>query len=690
MKKRLKSCLKIGIVLTMLIVGEQHLKTNQVFAEDKNLKQNETVLSDASTAMFTYEVSTGFYVPKDTIIIKTYDETKNPNHPHVEIPDEIDGKKVTMINVGVFKNKGLTSVEIPDSMLYIGPSAFYGNLLKSVTIPSQVETIDSYAFYQNTQLTSVNIPESATKIGNDAFRDCSLTSVTLPKGLKHLGGTAFTSNKIESVVIPGSLAQSGGYWGAQTFCNNALKSVVIEEGIKKIPDDFYNFSGFGEGNNHITSLTLPSTLESVGYEAFYNQSLLFIDLPSSVQSVPVYAFANQQIDVDYISLPSSNIVTLPENIDLSKFSLETDQAVFDEAQRTISADKDLTEIYYSYKLGTFNNQDKYLTGSLILNNGTLRVRLFDFDNTLLQEEFISEYDSVIPSVTPSRTGFTFIGWDGSLENITESADIHAVYKAFPQIIAKDKTIVVGDTFDPLKDITALDADNQKITDIKVIKNSVDTTKEGDYTVQLQVYDQWGGQVTKTYTVTVKSQYQLKKLNDKKTGINIEGYFSSNAKVIIEENSTLSASLQEKVMGQTIIGNYEVRIEGDYHGPITLHFPINTKYNGTNVLIYHQLHDGKIETYEESVQSGTLSIKVDELSPFVLTKEIKTPITPETPKIPETPEIETNTPIQNNESASTPSNNVNTSDYTNTAFYAALCLFAGFGSILILKKKNISK
>ena len=75
----------------------------------------------------------------------------------------------------------------------------------------------------------------------------------------------------------------------------------------------------------------------------------------------------------------------------------------------------------------------------------------------------------------------------------------------PTIHASDKTITVGDKFDPLKGVTANDNEDGDLTSkIKVIKNTVDTKKAGTYNVTYKVADSQGASVTKTIKVTVKA------------------------------------------------------------------------------------------------------------------------------------------------------------------------------------------
>ena len=70
----------------------------------------------------------------------------------------------------------------------------------------------------------------------------------------------------------------------------------------------------------------------------------------------------------------------------------------------------------------------------------------------------------------------------------------------------DITLNVGDTFDPLKDVTATDKEDGTITLTKdnIIANDVDTSKAGTYHVTYKVTDKNGASL-KTITVTVKEK-----------------------------------------------------------------------------------------------------------------------------------------------------------------------------------------
>jgi hypothetical protein len=254
---------------------------------------------------------------------------------HVQFPD-----RLTFIGgVNSFSSNKLTSITIPDSVIYIGDYAFSDNQLDSVDIGKNVSSINKGAFFNNS-LTNITIPDSVTYIGDGAFEGNQLTSVTIPNGVTSIGINVFLNNQLTVVVIPDSVTSIAS--GA--FYNNQLSRITISGNVELTRssrgsftqgfDDFYNrnkrrsgtyaysdnqwslavpafvtdekdFTTDGKGtitryNGQDTLVVIPVSIGSVrvdaiGRYAFTEKKLASVTIPDSVISIGGYAFGFNQI-----------------------------------------------------------------------------------------------------------------------------------------------------------------------------------------------------------------------------------------------------------------------------------------------------------------------------------------------------------------------------------------------------------
>ena len=114
----------------------------------------------------------------------------------------------------------LESIEIPESVNFIGYSAFYGCAsLTTVTLPAGVEHILTYTFYGCTNLESIVIEGKLGSVGNNAFANCEcLKSIFFAGSQKQFANVSVGeyNTAFEGAVVyfqsESAPAEAGNFW----------------------------------------------------------------------------------------------------------------------------------------------------------------------------------------------------------------------------------------------------------------------------------------------------------------------------------------------------------------------------------------------------------------------------------------------------------------------------------------------
>lgn len=177
----------------------------------------------------------------------------------------------------------LESVVLADSVTTLGDSAFYMcDSLKTVTLSNKIQKIDDYTFYKCISLENLVIPDSVTYIGYYAFYYCGqLKELTMPVTARIYNSYYVFSGctEIDKITLTKGTTGVMLNYGTSTSSSSTITNyeytpwyisgcpeVVIADGVKSIGECAFYDCG------KLKKLTLPGSLDSMGYMSFYYMS----------------------------------------------------------------------------------------------------------------------------------------------------------------------------------------------------------------------------------------------------------------------------------------------------------------------------------------------------------------------------------------------------------------------------------
>lgn len=126
-------------------------------------------------------------------------------------------------------------------------------------IPQGITKIADHAFAGQFRLGSIDIPESVTYIGDYAFHHCPFSRIKLPQGLTHIGDYAFQwCEKLIEIDIPENVT----YIGEAALSNCGYSTLVIPDKVTYIGAWAFDYCP------NLTTVTIGESVASIGVFAF--------------------------------------------------------------------------------------------------------------------------------------------------------------------------------------------------------------------------------------------------------------------------------------------------------------------------------------------------------------------------------------------------------------------------------------
>lgn len=295
----------------------------------KTAKIGDGVTSIGDSVFFSCGNLTSITIPNSVTNIGSDAFSSCVSLTSIEIPSSI-----TSIKSGAFSYcHGLTNIDIPSSVTSIGSGPFTGcSKLTSINVNEASKTyksIDGVLFTkdektlirypENKEGTSYIISDSVTKIGGNAFYYCTgLTSITIPSSITSIESYAFDCCAFTDVYISdiaawceiegdsGQLSRSA----YNLYLNGKLvANVAMPNNVTSIRSNAFN------NCRSITSVTFDenSKLTSIEANAFKNcTSLTSIIIPNSVTKLAVDAFSGCD-NLQYNGYDNAMYLGNPEN-----------------------------------------------------------------------------------------------------------------------------------------------------------------------------------------------------------------------------------------------------------------------------------------------------------------------------------------------------------------------------------------
>ena len=279
---------------------------------------------------------------------------------------------LTDIGIAAFMNcKYFTKLELSNALSAIPESAFKGceGLSGSLVIPNSVTEIGNHAFNNCTGFNgTLTLSNKLETIGESAFNGCSgfRGSLTLPSSVTTIGKSAFrTCCSFTKLELPNTLSVIPTQ--AFMLCRSLSGELVIPASVTEIENNA--FSDCLNLNAVTGQVTLPKSLEKIGYYVFGNTNIKTVNFQSLPEGIS--GFLGQK---------------------KKAVSLSDESYISDKASGTVN------EISYTRQMS--NNWGTLVLPYSLTLTGSEPYHLYSIDNMTGEELVLKQLEGTVAAGTP--------------------------------------------------------------------------------------------------------------------------------------------------------------------------------------------------------------------------------------------------------------------------------------------------
>ncbi len=303
-------------------------------------------------------------------------------------------------------NKTLENVKFNSATIGICPGVFYNATIKKIELNDGLIFIGNNCFENCENIVELKIPRSVKYIEHGAFSGIyKLKRLEILCDVSYSLNNCFYTNNIEQLLVDNNNVINN--LSNEEF-SSSLKSIVLKKGFEVNQNfAFYKFSNI---TVYVEDSKEDTALWDVYYKGWNNGNKVYYK--GEWINANFYDIDNNLITSDYYSINA--IIRRPYVKDVIK-----------DNKKLIFVGWDINDDGIVDNIPTTST--KNITAKAIMKevDNIITVRYFDYDNNELYSQTYNYGDEIVLLTNnPIKKGYTFIGWDGYVENMTVTKDIN--------------------------------------------------------------------------------------------------------------------------------------------------------------------------------------------------------------------------------------------------------------------------